>query len=76
MLQGVLGGGWAIVFYALSIRHLGADRAGVFLALVPVCAALLNIPISENLPSTLEWIGCVLAALGMYLTLKSPRRAA
>lgn len=75
VLQGVLGGGWAIVLYAISIRHLGADRAGIFPALVPVCAALVNIPISGHLPSSLEAIGCVLAALGMYLTLKRQKRA-
>jgi drug/metabolite transporter (DMT)-like permease len=73
VLQGVLGGGWAIVLYALSIRHLGADRAGIFPALVPVFAAVLNIPITGTAPSVLEGLGCLLAALGMYLTL---RRAA
>jgi drug/metabolite transporter (DMT)-like permease len=76
VLQGVLGGGWAIVLYAISIKHLGADRAGIFPALVPVCAALVNIPISGSLPSALEGIGCILAALGMYLTLKNPKRVA
>ena len=75
ILQGVLGGGWAIVLYAMSIRHLGADRAGIFPALVPVVAAILSIPVTKVLPSPLEGLGCGLAALGMYLSIRNPKPA-
>lgn len=73
VLQGVLGGGWAIVFYALSIRFLGADRAGIFPALVPAAAVLLSVPVSGVLPSAVELAGTALAACGMMLALK-PRK--
>jgi len=74
VVQGVLGGGWAIVLYALSIRHLGAGRAGIFPALVPGAAAVLSIPISGVLPSGLEGLGCLLAPVGMFLTLRDSKR--
>jgi len=75
ILQGVLGGGWAIVFYGLSIRYLGADRAGIFPALVPAAAVLLCVPVSGVVPSHVELAGTALAACGMMLSLKQKKRA-
>jgi drug/metabolite transporter (DMT)-like permease len=69
VLQGVLGGGWAIVLYALSIKHLGSGRAGIFPALVPIATVPLGLPITGTLPSGLELIGIALAACGMILSL-------
>lgn len=76
VIQGVLGGGWAIVLYALSIRDLGAGRAAIFPALVPVAATLLAYPLTSRPPSALELAGTMVAALGMFLALKEWKRAA
>lgn len=69
ILQGVLGGGWAIVFYTLSIQYLGSGRAGIFPALTPVATVPLSLPLSGVFPTGLELTGIALAALGMILSL-------
>jgi drug/metabolite transporter (DMT)-like permease len=69
ILQGVLGGGWAIALYALSINHLGSGRAGIFPALVPIATVPLSLPVTGVLPSGYELAGVALAACGMVLSL-------
>lgn len=69
LLQGAMGGGWAVVFYALAIQHLGAGRAGIFPALIPVATVPLGLIAAHTLPSGLELTGMGLAALGMFLSL-------
>jgi drug/metabolite transporter (DMT)-like permease len=69
VLQGVLGGGWAIVLYTLSIQYLGSGRAGIFPALTPIATVPLSLPITGALPSTYELAGVALAACGMILSL-------
>lgn len=68
--QGALGGGWAVVFYTLSIRFLGSDRASIFPALVPASAVLLSIPLIGGLPGAIELTGTAVAAIGMILSLR------
>jgi drug/metabolite transporter (DMT)-like permease len=70
ILQGVLGGGWAIALYALSINHLGSGRAGIFPALVPIATVPLSLPITGLMPSVYELVGIALAACGMMLSLR------
>jgi drug/metabolite transporter (DMT)-like permease len=69
VLQGVLGGGWAIVLYTLSIQYLGSGRAGIFPALTPIATVPLSLPITGGWPSTYELVGVTLAACGMILSL-------
>lgn len=69
VLQGVLGGGWAIVLYTLSIQYLGSGRAGIFPALTPIATVPLSLPITGALPSAYELVGVALAAFGMILSL-------
>jgi drug/metabolite transporter (DMT)-like permease len=76
VLQGVLGGGWAIVLYTLSIQYLGSGRAGIFPALTPIVTVPLSLPITGAIPSGLELVGVGLAACGMMLSLSGNERQA
>jgi drug/metabolite transporter (DMT)-like permease len=76
VLQGALGGGWAIVLYALSIQYLGSGRAGIFPALTPIATVPLSLPIVGGSPSVLELVGVALAACGMILSLGGRERRA
>lgn len=76
ILQGVLGGGWAIVLYTLSIQCLGSGRAGIFPALTPIATVPFSFLVSGLLPSGLELIGIALAACGMILSLSGQEKRA
>jgi drug/metabolite transporter (DMT)-like permease len=70
VLQGVLGGGLAVVFYVAAIRALGAASAGLFPALVPVASIILAIPLRGNPISLQEILGVACAFVGMVLALR------
>ncbi len=63
--QGVMLGVLAMLLYGHAVRRLGASRAALFPALVPVLGTLLAIPILGEIPSTLQVCGMVLVCLGM-----------
>jgi drug/metabolite transporter (DMT)-like permease len=69
VVQGVLGGGFSIVLYAICISRLGAARAGIFPALVPVGTVLLAIPLTGKIPENYEMAGVAFATTGMVLAL-------
>jgi drug/metabolite transporter (DMT)-like permease len=64
--QGLLVGGVAVLAYNFAVGQLGG-RAAVVIALVPVVAALLAIPINGEVPSMAEWIGIGAIAAGALL---------
>jgi drug/metabolite transporter (DMT)-like permease len=67
IVQGVLSGVVAIVLYGVAIRNLGASRAAAFVALVPVAAALMGIPLLQEWPSTVAAVGITMTAAGVLL---------
>lgn len=69
VLQGVLGGGLAVVFYVAAIRALGASSAGLFPALVPVASVVLAMPLRGHLISLQEALGVACAFAGMVIAL-------
>ena len=51
---------------------LGASAAGAFIALGPVIATLLAIPVLNEWPSTEDWIGIAVISVGVYLASGGP----
>lgn len=65
VVQGVLSGVLAFVAFGVAVRHLGAAKAGLFPAIVPVATLLLGIPVTGNIPVGFEMIGAALATFGL-----------
>jgi drug/metabolite transporter (DMT)-like permease len=77
LYQGVLTAVVSIALYGRAISLLGASAAGAFVALGPVIAAVISIPVLGEKPSSVEWIAIMGISAGVYLArggLK-PRRA-
>lgn len=64
-VHGVLSGTLAFVAFGRAVERLGAGRAGLFPAVVPVAAMILGIPVAGEIPGPREWLGAVLATLGL-----------
>lgn len=67
VLQGLLSGVAGIVLYGMAINRLGASRAAAVSPLSIVLAALLAIPVLNEIPSPAAWIGIILATSGVVL---------
>ena len=73
LYQGLLGGSFAIVVFASAVSVLGPGLAALFPALVPPLAALVSIPLIGTWPNTTQWVGVVLATLGLLVSLDTSR---
>jgi drug/metabolite transporter (DMT)-like permease len=67
LLQGVLSGIVALVAFNTGIERLGASKGAAFVALVPVVATLLAIPILGEWPDLAAIIGVMTTSLGVLL---------
>jgi drug/metabolite transporter (DMT)-like permease len=67
VLQGFLSGVVGIVLYGYAIDRLGPSRAAALSPLGPVLAAILAIPLLDEIPSLGATIGIALATLGVLL---------
>lgn len=67
LYQGVLTGVVSLVLFGRAVALLGASGAGAFLALGPVIATLLAIPILDEWPTHQEWMGIIVISVGVYL---------
>jgi drug/metabolite transporter (DMT)-like permease len=54
------------------VALLGASAAGAFIALGPVIATLLAIPILNEWPSAEDWMGIAVISVGVYLASGGP----
>ena len=70
IVQGILVSILATWFYASAINILGAGRAVVFVALMPVFSVALAIPLLHEWPSRLEFAGLLLVFVGIATGLK------
>jgi drug/metabolite transporter (DMT)-like permease len=68
LYQGVLTAALSIALYGRAIRLIGASPAGAFVALGPVIASLISIPVLGEKPSPLEWAAIVVISTGVVLT--------
>jgi drug/metabolite transporter (DMT)-like permease len=67
VLQGVLSGIVALVAFNTGIDRLGASKGAAFVALVPVVATLLAIPILGEWPDLAAIVGVATTSLGVLL---------
>ncbi len=67
VLQGLIAGVAGIVLYGIAIDRLGASRAAAVSPLSIVLAALLAIPVLNEIPGPAAWIGIILATCGVVL---------
>lgn len=67
VLQGVFSNLVALVTFSEGVRRLGASRSAAFVALVPVMATILAIPILGEWPDTAAVIGVVMTSVGVVL---------
>jgi drug/metabolite transporter (DMT)-like permease len=67
VLQGVFSGIIALVAFNMGIERLGASKGAAFVALVPVVATLLAIPLLGEWPDVAAVIGVVATSLGVLL---------
>lgn len=66
-LQGVLSNLIALVTFSEGVRRLGSSRSAAFVALVPVAATLLAIPVLGEWPDRWAVAGVVLTSIGVVL---------
>jgi drug/metabolite transporter (DMT)-like permease len=64
--QGILAGIVFFMAFNRAVELLGSARAAVFLAMVPVLAALMAIPVLGEYPDALEILGILTATTGFY----------
>ena len=72
LYQGVLTGVISLVLFGHAVMLLGASAAGSFIALGPVIATLLAIPILNEWPTPEDWIGIAIISAGVYLASGGP----
>jgi drug/metabolite transporter (DMT)-like permease len=70
IVQGILVSFLATWFYASAINILGAGRAVVFVALMPVFSVTFAIPLLHEWPTPLEFAGLSLVFVGTATALK------
>ena len=70
IVQGILVSIFATWFYASAINILGAGRAVVFVALMPVFSVAFAIPLLHEWPTQLEFVGLSLVFVGITTALK------
>lgn len=64
--QGILAGIIFFMAFNRAVELLGSARAAVFLAMVPVLATLMAVPVLGEYPDALEVLGIVAATAGVY----------
>lgn len=65
LVQGVLSGVLALIAFSFAVRRLGAAKAGLFPAVVPVATLILSVPVAGAMPGPIDMLGAVLATLGL-----------
>lgn len=72
LYQGILTAAVSLALYGRAIRILGASNAAAFVALGPIMATLMAIPVLGEWPSRIDWAAIILVATGVYLSSGGP----
>lgn len=67
--QAFVTGIFGVMFYTRSVAGLGASRAALFAAFIPVCGLLLGIPVLGEIPNLFQVSGMVVVSAGMVLAM-------
>jgi len=70
IVQGIMVAILATWFYASAINIMGAGRAVIFVALMPVFSVAFAIPLLHEWPTRLEFVGLALVFVGIATALK------
>jgi len=70
LVQGLLAGAIAVLSYSLCISHLGATRAALFPAMVPVLTLVIGIPLTGEWLIVSEWIAVVIIVGGLLTSVR------
>lgn len=73
--HGILTGIVSLIAFGRAIQILGAARASLFPALVPVATIVTGIPLVGELPNLLQTGGLLVVTAGLVVALSSSRRA-
>ncbi|MDQ0220998.1 DMT family transporter [Peribacillus cavernae] len=57
----------SFIFWNVSLRHMGASRAGIYLNLIAVFTAILSLVLGKSI-TFVQIIGGILVFIGVYLT--------
>ncbi|WP_168708611.1 DMT family transporter [Hydrogenophaga sp. PAMC20947] len=74
LVQGVLTGVVAVIFFTRAAELAGAARAGIFPALVPAATILIGIPVTGEWPTVSQLVGLGLVSLGLVAAVAVFRR--
>jgi drug/metabolite transporter (DMT)-like permease len=74
LVQGLLSGIVAVYAFSRAVATLGAARAALFPAMVPVVAVLLGLPVAGEWPSDAQWLGLTVVMAGLPLAMGLMRR--
>ncbi|WP_425403802.1 DMT family transporter [Hwanghaeella sp.] len=69
VVQGALAGVVAMLCYTRAVQLLGAGRAAIFPALVPVSAIVVGIPVAGEFPTASQFAGLAVVTTGMLIAL-------
>lgn len=67
--HGIAAGVLALIAFGKAVEILGATRAALFPAMVPVCTLVLGIPIAGEIPGPQEALGAIVASTGLAIAL-------
>jgi len=74
LVQGILTGIVALFAYSRAVHLLGAARASVFTAVAPLASILIGIVLVHEVPTPGQWLGLVVASIGMAVILRPAPR--
>jgi drug/metabolite transporter (DMT)-like permease len=69
VIQGVLSGVVAVIAYTRAAELLGPAKAAIFPALVPAAAMIIGIPVTGEIPTTIQLGGLALVSFGLLVAI-------
>ncbi|MCL4710862.1 MAG: DMT family transporter [Pseudorhodoplanes sp.] len=70
LVQGALAGAIPIYLYAHAVTKLGAGRASIFTALVPMFAMILGVLLIAEIPTLMRIVGLAIVVVGFRFAIK------
>ena len=69
VVQGLLAGVAAMICFGLAVKMIGAAKASLFPALLPVTTLLIGIPLTGELPTYYQAVGTAIILMGLLYAL-------
>lgn len=75
VVQGLLSGVLAVLFFTRAAELLGTGRAAIFPALVPAAAIVMGVPIAHEWPTPWQWAGLGVVSVGLLVAIGALRNS-